>query len=428
MLKFIGNSVKVFRRFYKDKDFLKKWGGRAFFGISDQAVFSGANFLVNFLLARWLTESDYGAFSIAFSAFLFFAGIPSSVIWEPMAVFGAHRDESLGRYLGRQLQYQIIFTSISAVVLALASAFLEAEIRQTFILASLSMPFILLVWFFRQACYIQAQTRLAFFVSLTYTVLYVGSLIVLRSAGVLYSGIIYLGMAFAGLGASMVGSRVLRISWTQRRAADENILADNWRYGKFILLASFASGISSFLYLPLLGIWLGLAEAGAYRAMQNLILPLQQMMIAVALILLPQLSKVVDAQGEKPARRIVSILLLLTTLFVVGYGIVLWFLGAPVVDWLYQKPYYQSFTWLLPVMSATFVVTAAAQLLGLAVRAFKRPQAVLWAKFAGAALVLTLGIYATYEWQLNGVLLATFVSTLAELLVLLWIYIRKQNA
>ena len=57
--------------------------------VMDQALFSGANFVVSIMLARWLAPAEYGAYSVAFSVFLLFASLHMAIVIEPMMVFGA---------------------------------------------------------------------------------------------------------------------------------------------------------------------------------------------------------------------------------------------------------------------------------------------------------------------------------------------------
>ena len=68
---------------------LRPWLGKGFWALLDQGLFSGANFLVNILLARWLPPEEYGAFAVAMSVFYLLAGFHTAVLTEPMMVFGA---------------------------------------------------------------------------------------------------------------------------------------------------------------------------------------------------------------------------------------------------------------------------------------------------------------------------------------------------
>ena len=70
------------------------WVKKGSFAILDQALFSGANFLINILLARWLPPEDYGAFAVALSIYYLLLNLHTAVSTESMMVFGA------GKYRG----------------------------------------------------------------------------------------------------------------------------------------------------------------------------------------------------------------------------------------------------------------------------------------------------------------------------------------
>ncbi|MFQ5571532.1 MAG: hypothetical protein ACE5G0_17775, partial [Rhodothermales bacterium] len=72
-------------------DLFKRWSTRISLSILDQILLSGANFILNVLLARWLIPDAYGAFAVAFSVFLFLSGIHNALIVDPMSVLGPAR-------------------------------------------------------------------------------------------------------------------------------------------------------------------------------------------------------------------------------------------------------------------------------------------------------------------------------------------------
>jgi len=69
------------------------WAKQGIWAIIDQALFSGANFIVNILLARWLSQEQYGAFAVALSIFYLLAGFHTAVLTEPMMVFGLEKSK-----------------------------------------------------------------------------------------------------------------------------------------------------------------------------------------------------------------------------------------------------------------------------------------------------------------------------------------------
>jgi hypothetical protein len=65
---------------------LRSWGTRGGLAILDQGTYSGSNFILNILLARWVTQQDYGAFSVAFTIVLFLSSLHNAIQLEPMSV------------------------------------------------------------------------------------------------------------------------------------------------------------------------------------------------------------------------------------------------------------------------------------------------------------------------------------------------------
>src|SRR5262249_15717031 len=59
--------------------------------IVDQALFGISNFGLNMALARWLSDTAYGAFSLVSSLFLYIITVHSALIIEPSFVFAPGR-------------------------------------------------------------------------------------------------------------------------------------------------------------------------------------------------------------------------------------------------------------------------------------------------------------------------------------------------
>src|SRR5690349_6833146 len=80
---------------------LARLAGKGAWAVMDQALFAGSNFIMNIMLVQWLSEHAYGAFSVAFAIFLLIGTLHTSLLTEPMVVFGSGRyREKSGEYLG----------------------------------------------------------------------------------------------------------------------------------------------------------------------------------------------------------------------------------------------------------------------------------------------------------------------------------------
>ena len=130
-------------------------GGLAVLG---QGLFAGSNFLVNVLLARWLTPEQYGGFALAYAGFLLFLMLYAACVYEPLIVFGS------GRYAGRFREYFGLLARGNVIVLAaftflmvassfLFSRFFPSGVERDFAALSLAAPFVLVSWLGRGGFY-----------------------------------------------------------------------------------------------------------------------------------------------------------------------------------------------------------------------------------------------------------------------------------
>src|SRR5262245_14286948 len=85
---------------------------QSFWAIADQGVVSLGNFLTTIILARSLTPSDYGLWSVLFGLILMLNGLPASLITYPLSVRLAARDQSSG---GQLVMASLILTAMLAV-------------------------------------------------------------------------------------------------------------------------------------------------------------------------------------------------------------------------------------------------------------------------------------------------------------------------
>ena len=162
----------------------RSWAFKGGFSILDQGFFSGANFIISILLARWLAPSDYGAFIIAFTVYLLMTGFYTAFILEPMSVFGpAKYSKQMSDYLMIQLKFHGIMTGILALAIIFLGWFIGTWINQSlgnaFMGMGLAIPFILLSWIGRRTFYILMQPSSAFLISATYFIISIAGILAL---------------------------------------------------------------------------------------------------------------------------------------------------------------------------------------------------------------------------------------------------------
>src|SRR5882757_9661497 len=170
-------------------DRLRAWGLKSALALVDQGLFSGAGFLVNLLLARWLAPASYGAFAVAFAAFLFISGFHNVLLLEPLTVMGPGRhSENLPAYFRAQFQIHFLLVGWLAVAGLLGSVAIwratpDSPLVGAIFGGALMLPLLLLLWLARRMCYVMQRPGLAVAGTASYLVLIIAGLAILRYLG-----------------------------------------------------------------------------------------------------------------------------------------------------------------------------------------------------------------------------------------------------
>lgn len=385
----------------------RSWIGRGIWAVADQGIFALGSAVLNILLARWLSPTEYGAFAIAYSLFLFVGVFHTALVTEPLLVFGADKYASrTNNYLAILLQGHWAIAGVGCLVLIVAGmilTFTTTPLAGAILGTALATPFSLLLWFARRAAYLRSQSRLAAVASVNYLVLLLVGLYALASVGAVsvFSVMTVSSMA-GGLSGLWLLRRVHRLK--ENRVGDKMTLtpravtADHWHYGRW------AIGTGLLMWVPLNFFFVVLStvnlEASAtLKALSSLVLPLLQANAALGALLLPAMAS--RARSRQHFNSLLRMSLILLPAGALAYSL---FLGAssPVlVNLLYGGKYdsQAALLWLLLLMP---ILDGASVVLANALRSLERPDLVFWSQFAVALFVMTVGIVATRSSGLWG--------------------------
>jgi len=406
-----------------------QWAGKGFWAAADQALFAGSNFLVNILLARWLSPEEYGAFALAYSIFLFLAGLHSAVLTEPMLVFGA------GKYADCFLQYLKILlhghwavTGLIALLLALAACALGhmALVIPAQALAGLTLvvPFVLYSWLLRRAFYVKGAPQWSALGGGLYLVLMLGTFGGLRALGKLSPFSAFLALGTVSALVSILLLRFLAGGSKREETMPErnSVLGAHWAYGRWLALHSLVFWVFSEAYVPALTAFQGLAMAGVYRAYRNLTLPIFHFLTALGSLVLPAASRRYCQEGFIGLKRITVFWTVLAFLCAILYSAIIYALRRPLVALLLGEPY-MAYTDLLGILLLGRGVVVLGRGGEIAARVVERPQFVLYSYLAGSVATAGLSLFLVPAFGLWGAAWATVgsfaVQTLA-ITILTW--------
>ena len=374
----------------------RSWVVKGGWAIVDQALFSGANFLVNILLARWLPPKEYGAFAVALSIFYLLAGFHTAVLTEPMMVFGAGKyREHFRKYLGMLLWGHWAISALIAMGLAGASWFFLRQgspMGEALLGLALASPFLLLLWFTRRACYANLRPAWAVRGSAINLLAVLVGLFLLWQAGLLstLTGLVLLGAA-AGTASLVLTILHLRprVWGFSGNPTPAMVLGDHWGYGCWNFLGVLAYWASGQILMLLIPLFLGLAASAAVAAVWNLYRPVSLFMHSLGLVLLPMFSRWVSAgmEAQEIWRRATRFALLFGGA-VALYGLLLTIGAKPVLRLLYAGKYDEH--WLLVALFAlSTTASIATGMYVVALKVYGRTKTVMeiWGL---SAIVVTL--------------------------------------
>lgn len=408
---------------------MRRWAGRGFWAVSDQALISLSNFLLNVLLARWLAADEYGAFTVGFSILLIVGSFHGALLTDPMLVFGASRFAGTASQYLRVLVFGhwILTGPVALLALggALALRFLGAQALSPALLGlALAAPLYLLLLLLRRACYVTLEPRQSAAASGLYLVVSLLGAFALSRTTKLSPASGFLALAAGSLVSSAWLFPRLRTTWSiPRRAEISEVLAVHWGFSRWTLGANLAQWVRGNLYYFILPVWGGLEASAAFRAMANLIMPLTQPLMAISPLLLPAFTR---ARSRSDFGATVGRVGVLLAAGAGAYWIVLGSFGEPILGWIYAGKYVEHgrLAWVIGLIP---VCTAIGAAVATALRALERPDRDFWATAVSAAIALTVGVLLTRVWGVGGAIAGLVLSYVVATLLMTAIFVSLRS-
>jgi O-antigen/teichoic acid export membrane protein len=278
---------------------------RATWVLVDQGVVSAGTFIsITVILARKLSQGDYGSFNIFFDTMMYLNSLQAALVVYPLTLQGASSDRSnLGRLATASLALSVGLLPILGIAIAISQVLQSAPRWQDILLAVATM----FLW------QIQETLRRAIIADLRLSdvlwgdaVKYLGQAAVLavlawrhwldfRTALVV---MIVTSIAAIVIQALQVGLARIRI-WQLRLVA-----RDFWRLGRWMLVTNFSAALTSLAYPWMLGWWHGNATAGAYYAVTNTFKLANPVMSSMTGLIVPAVARATANEGAAAGKRI----------------------------------------------------------------------------------------------------------------------------
>jgi len=399
---------------------LRHWGRQSAVSLVDQGLTSAASFGLNVLLVRWMAAEDYGAFALAFAAYLFVSGFHNVLLIEPLSVMGPSKYAAqLSGYFRVQLVIHFLVVGILSGVMLLvgillSQAALHNSLPSAIVGSGLALPFFLLLWLARRMCYVARRPGVAVLGSASHLcLLAVGTFLLHRFAQVSpFASFLLVGLASAvaacvvllklGLRKDRCASD-FRISWTE-------ILRENWSYGRWLTLTALLSWVSVQVQVFSTASLLGLTSAGILRAMQLPSLAISQVVSATTVLVLPSLAWELGRGNLARLHRKAALTSFFLTSVGVSFVIFLFFFSTQFEHLLYGSRY-RAYAWLIPILGLAPLFTGFCSSFSYALRALGKSKYELLAYVLSALTAAISSAALLPLWGLRGAVASSVLTT-----------------
>ena len=411
-----------------------RWTRRIGATFIDQALFAGTNFLLNILLAIWMTPEEYGAFVLAYAWFLLVLSIYDAVLSEPMGIFGAGKyAATFQRYLGLTYFGHIGLGFIAFLVLVVGAlvTYLGGSqiLGEAMFGISIAAPMILMRWLTRQPFYVLSKPHLSALGNFVYLISALVLVFGFHIFNILSPFSAPLVMGLGGLISSLFLTFVFlhpEFKKADPAVTAESVIKDHWDYGRWSTGSRFLSWIPDQVYYLVFPLFVDLSASGALSVLLYLIMPVMMTITAMVGLLIPSFVRIYNGQGIAGVTARVKLVIGLMVILTGLYGLAIVILGIPALHWVFNGKYDASVN--IPVLLTLGLIPtlgAINTILDAALRAMGGVKQTFISKILPAVITLTIGIVLLANLGILGRNLATLLGQISAI-GLLWRFYRMR--
>ena len=339
----------------------KLLGPRNRWALCDQVLISGANFVTMILVARGLTKSAFGEFSLVYAGLLFANLLQSALVTQPHNVLGASLwigdRKSYRRYTASSAAGQLSLT-ILEILAAVALALVGHARGWSFEPLLIALVPAVAAWqfqeFIRRVLYSESRTGAAL---VNDVVSYGGQgawIAALWWENHLTAPLAIYVLAITSGAATLLG--LWQIHHSIARQASRVFVAENWHFGKWLLgseLLTWCASTSSYLYI--VGVMLGVSATGELRAVQTLFGPARIFSFFLCTILPIQFAQTLSRSGSQAVHKQFKSVASIVIPAMAGYCLLMALFAHPILKLAYGDAYANSTTILILYSQVAFL-------------------------------------------------------------------------
>jgi O-antigen/teichoic acid export membrane protein len=386
------------------------------YSLTDQVLGVGGMFLANIVLARVQSKEEYGMFALSYSVYTFLTAVHNALILEPYSIHGP------GRYHDRFSAYARIMSRGNALLgggltVILLSVWVVLRWRAPGIASrsllglALTIAVFLTALFVRRTFYIRRRPDLAARFSVIFFVCLVALLGLSTRFGLL-SGFSTFAMAafswiVAGVFLAMELPGLRRANAFHESTPDH--WSEHWKYARWVLATAFIFQLTNQGYYWLVAGLISVKEVAELKAMYLLVGPVDQIFIALDLLVLPLMA---FRYASKQHSDLVSLwkgFAALNCFIGICYVAFIWIFGRRFMHSVYAGKF-DDISALLSILAVLPVVAGIGNTFNVALKSMERPDLVFRAYVASGLVTIILGTPLVLHFGLRGAVYGILTS------------------
>lgn len=397
--------------------------GRGPWGLADQALISGTNFVTIVFAGRGLGKAGLGEFTLVYNGLLFANMIQMALITQPHNVLGTGRDAK--KYAGYTASTAVAQLAIALVEAVLALALLGVARADGWHSQSLLLALVpaIVAWqfqeFFRRVLYTEGRMGAAFLNDL---ISYAGQAVWIvalwwldrgKPAGAALAltptAAMYV-LAITSAGAALLGAGQINRSLRGRVRVGDWL--ENWRFGKWLLGSEILTYCSSLpMYMYLVGAFISDEATGDLKAAQTLFGPARVISFYLATVLPIRFAAALSGGGERQLNRQVKSTAL-RVLPILGAFCLLIALFASPAMLVFGRSFHGN-PRVLAIYSIIAFLSYVQMVLAASLTARRKTHCIFLGSACGAVVTLALSVLLIRMLGIDGALLAMILTGVA---------------
>jgi len=231
-------------------------------------------------------------------------------------------------------------------------------------------------------------------------------------------------MGFSGLAGLIILFKLDIFSYVSEknnRLGWQKLLSEQWFFGSWIVLAAFFNFAATQIQIFITAGMLGLEAAGAFRALQNFMLPMLQVVSAISTLALPSIAFAFGRGNYADMRRRGFFVAGALFVFSSFYFSFLFLFATPLENLLYAGRY-KEYTWLMPIIGIIPLITALESGFSLIVRSLQRSIYYAVLTFGMAVAGIVSGLILIPSFGVAGAIGSLVASTMFSFIINIWFY------